>query len=195
MLKNILIGQYLSKSELFSIGFKKLGNNVLIDRSVIIPHPHNISIGNNVRIDAYSIITSLKGKIDISDYVHIAPYNLIHCGTNKTILFDKHTFSAAGSKLYGKTDEYLGNFLINPTHNDEHVKQISGDIIFQKYSGLGASSTIFPNSIIPEGTVFGANSLFTGNKELKPWSIYVGNPLKFYKERNKNCLEMSKNYI
>ena len=116
MLRNIISGKYLTRPELNSLGFKKLGDNILIDKSVIIPHTHNIEIGNNVRIDSNSILSSGKnGTIIIKNNVHISPFNLIYCADGHKVLFENHSGLAAGCKLYGRTENYDGNFLLKFT--------------------------------------------------------------------------------
>ncbi len=192
---NLLKSSYLTSKELLKLNFKKLGTNVLIDKNVIMPNTHNIEIGNNVRIDAYSVISSGKnGHIIFNDHVHICPQNLIYCSNNHKIIFKKHSGLAAGCKLYGRTENYDGRFLMNPTHNDEDIELIEGDIILNKFSTLGCDTTVFPNSIIPIGTILGSKSLYTGKNELKEWSIYAGNPLRYFRERSKLSLELSKKY-
>jgi acetyltransferase-like isoleucine patch superfamily enzyme len=78
-----MIGKYLSLSQLKRLNFKKIGENVLIDKNVIIPFPNNIEIGNDVRIDTMCILSSgRKGNIIIKNNIHIAPFNLIYCADN-----------------------------------------------------------------------------------------------------------------
>lgn len=195
MLRNILKGQYLKREELLSLNFKKLGNNVLIDKSVMIPNPLNLEIGDNVRIDSNCILSSGKtGSIIIKNNVHIAPFNLIYCANEKRILFEKHSGLAAGCKLYGRTENYGGQFLMNPTHNDEDIELITGDIILNKFATLGCDTVLFPGSNIPIGTVLGSKSLYTAKYPLREWSIYAGVPLKFIRDRNKGSEELSNKY-
>ena len=65
---------FLSKPQLLALGFKSLGENVNISDKSSIYNPHNISIGNNVRIDDFCIL-SAGSEIVIEDYVHIACYS------------------------------------------------------------------------------------------------------------------------
>ena len=190
----MLKGSYFTTKELLKLNFKSIGRNVKIDKTVMIPNTNNIEIGNNVRIDAFSIISSGKGNIIINDHVLICPQNLIYCSNNHNIILEKHSGLAAGCKLYGRTENYDGRFLMNPTHNDEDIELIEGDIILNKFSTLGCETTVFPNSIIPIGTILGSKSLYTGKNELEEWSIYAGNPLKYFRKRSKNSLELSKKY-
>jgi galactoside O-acetyltransferase len=186
---------YLNLSQLYKLNFKKLGKNVLIDKNVIIPFPHNIEIGNNVRIDTMCILSSgIKGNIIIKNNVHIAPFNLIYCADNFKIVLDDHTGLSAGCKLYGKTGNYDGKYLLNPTHNEKDTEVISGDIILNKFASIGTDSILLPGSIIPIGTVLGAKSLYTAKYSLIDWSIYAGIPIKFIKKRNNACELLSINY-
>lgn len=65
------MNSFYSKEELQNIGFKKIGENVLISKKASIYSPQNIIIGNHVRIDDFTI---LSGEIEMGDYVHISAY-------------------------------------------------------------------------------------------------------------------------
>ena len=71
---------------------------------------------------------------------------------------------------------------------------LKGDIILNKFVTLGAETILFPGSNIPIGTVLGSKSLYTGKHKLNEWSIYAGVPLKFIKERHRDCEVLSKKY-
>jgi acetyltransferase-like isoleucine patch superfamily enzyme len=190
-----MLGKYLSLSQLSRLNFKKIGKNVLIDKNVIIPNPTNIEIGNNVRIDTMCILSSGKnGSIIIKNNVHIAPFNLLYCAENYKVVFENHSGLSAGCKLYGKTNYYDGNYLINPTHTPEDAPTIGGDIILNKFAQIGADSILFPGSIIPIGTVLGAKSLYTAKYSLDEWSVYAGIPVKLIKSRSKRCQLLSAKY-
>jgi acetyltransferase-like isoleucine patch superfamily enzyme len=190
-----MLGKYLSLSQLSRLNFKKIGKNVLIDKNVIIPFPNNIEIGDDVRIDTMCVLSSgKKGNIIINNNVHIAPFNLIYCADNHKIVFNNHTGLSAGCKLYGKSGNYDGNYLLNPTHNAEDTAIIGGDIILNKFATIGTDCILFPGSIIPVGTVLGAKSLYTAKHSLDEWSIYAGIPVKFIKKRSKQCELLSIKY-
>ena len=93
------------------------------------------------------------------------------------------------------TENYDGEFLMNPTHNKNDIQLIEEDIILNKFSTLGCDTVLFPGSIIPIGTILGSKSLYTGKKKLDDWSIYAGNPLKFFRKRNKESELLSKKYV
>ena len=65
------MNSFYSQEELQSMGFKELGANVLVSRKASIYGAEKISLGNNVRVDDFSI---LSGRIEIGNHVHIAAY-------------------------------------------------------------------------------------------------------------------------
>ena len=65
------MNSFYTDSELKEIGFKSVGSNILLSRKASIYSPEKISIGNNVRIDDFCI---LSGNITIGNYCRIAAY-------------------------------------------------------------------------------------------------------------------------
>ena len=56
----------------------------------------------------------------------------------------------------------------------------------EKYAQIGANVLVFPKLTIGEGCVVGACSMV--RKNLAPWGLYYGMPVKRVKERNKGML-------
>lgn len=73
---------FYSRSELEHIGFATIGKNVLLSRKASIYSPAMISIGDNVRIDDFCI---LSGCIGIGSQVHISAYVALYGGMGITI--------------------------------------------------------------------------------------------------------------
>lgn len=191
----MLNSQFLTAKQLSKIKFKNIGKNVLIDRNVIIPNPERITIGNNVRIDTNCILSASKNsEIILKNNIHIAPFCLLYSASEYKILFENHSGLAAGCKLYGRTENYGGEFLMNPTHSENDVDIIRNNIILKKYATLGCDTILFPGSVIPEGTVIGSKSLYTGKNKLEKWAIYAGSPIKLIKYRKNDCIKLSTKY-
>jgi galactoside O-acetyltransferase len=180
------LDSFLTVKELREMNFKKIGTNVLISRKTSIYGAENISIGNNVRIDDFCI---LSGVINIGDYVHIAAYVALYAGDKGIELND---FAGVSSKttIYAITDDYLGEAMTNPTVPIELRKIYGGPVILEKHVLIGASTVILPNLRISEGAAVGACSLIT--KDCMEWSIYAGVPAKKVKDRSKNILQLEK---
>ena len=65
---------YLTQTELLEVGFKEVGKNVKLSGKASIYNPERISIGSNVRIDDFCIIS---GDVKIGSYNHIASYTCL----------------------------------------------------------------------------------------------------------------------
>ena len=63
------MNSFFSKDELFTLGIKSVGSNVLISRYAQLYNPEQLRIGNNVRIDDFCL---LSGTINLGSYVHIS---------------------------------------------------------------------------------------------------------------------------
>lgn len=174
---------FYSDSELKKLGLKKFGKNVLISRKTSIYSAHNIEIGDNVRIDDFTI---LSGKIVIGSHIHISAYCALY-GSNGIFLED-YTGISPRTSLFSAMDDFSGDYLIGPIHPTEKTNVQGGPIILRKYSQIGSGCVVFPNITIEEGTVVGAMSLV--NRSVDGWSVYVGIPAIKIKERKKKLLQL-----
>ncbi|MCD4664846.1 MAG: acyltransferase [Bacteroidales bacterium] len=172
---------FYTHNELESIGLKAFGKEVSISRKVSFYRPQNISIGNNVRIDDFCIIS---GDVNIGSYVHIACYVSLF-GEGGIILED---FSGLSSKvsIYSANDDYLGEGLTGPTVPDKYRKVDKGKVIIRKHVVVGSGSIILPHTEIGIGSTIGALSLIKG--EIPSWCIYSGIPASFKKKRKSSII-------
>ncbi|MDU1912164.1 acyltransferase [Fusobacterium sp.] len=179
---------FYTKEKLKEIGFKSIGENVLISDKCSIYSPEKISIGNNVRIDDFCI---LSGNIKIGNYVHIAAYGAYYGAGEIEI----HDFSGTSSRvtIYSQNESYNGETMTNPTIPEKYKKISYGKVIIKKHSIIGANSIILPGVIIGEGTAVGAMSLIKNSTE--KWSIYTGIPAQKLKDRKKDLLELEKQFL
>lgn len=178
------MSSFYSIEELNDLNFKSLGTNVLISKKTSIYGASNMSIGNNVRIDDFCI---LSGNISIGNYVHISAFCALY-GKFGIVISD-YCGCSARCTLYSATDDFSGEFMISPLVSEKYTNVIGGMIRLEKYSQIGANSVIMPNVIIGEGVATGAFSFI--NKSLDPWGTYVGIPVTRIKDRSKNILKLS----
>jgi len=184
-----MITSFYSIGELKDLGLAKFGKNVLISKKASFYYPEKMSIGNNVRIDDFCI---LSGRIEIGNFIHIAAYSAIYAGDEGVLLEDFVGISGRVS-IYTISDDYSGNSLTNPMVPDKYKTLDKGKVILKKHAIVGAGSVILPNVIIGEGTAVGALSLIS--KNLEPWSIYVGMPARKISERKKNLLKLEEKLL
>ena len=182
------MSSFYSEKELKEIGFKSLGENVLISKKASIYGASNMSIGNNVRIDDFSL---LSGSITIGNNVHIAAYVSLFAG-DAGIELGNYVGVSSRSVIYATTDDYSGEYLTNPTVPDKYKNVINGKVTMREHSLIGTGCTVLPGVNVGDGVSVGAMSLI--NKDLEEWSIYVGIPCKRIKDRSKRVLELAEEY-
>ena len=176
---------FYTNDELLDIGFKYIGRKVLISRKASIYSPENISIGDNVRIDDFTILSASGGSIEINNHIHIAAFcNLIGKGG---IVMEDYSGLSSRVSLYSATDDFSGNYLIGPIMEESCINVITGRIKLEKYCQIGTSSSVFPNVVVGEGSILGAHSFTKSN--IQPWEIHAGTPAKFLKKRKSGLLK------
>lgn len=180
-LKFILNNMFYTKEELNEMGFKSIGENVLISDKASIYGVKNIEVGSNVRIDDFCIISAGEGGIKIGNYVHIACYaHLIGSGQ---IIVEDHAQISGKVSIYSSSDDFSGDYLVGPTVPKDFTNVKSLTVHLKKYVILGCNVVVLPGVTIGEGTAIGALSLVS--KSLPEYGIYGGNPLRLIKERTK----------
>lgn len=175
------MNSFYSKEELSNLRLKSFGENVLISRKTSIYSSENISIGDNVRIDDYCI---LSGNIALGSNIHISAYSSLYGA--KGIIMENNTGISPKTIIFSAMDDFSGDYLIGPIHPPEKTHVTGGKVILKEYSQIGAACIVFPNLTIGAGTVIGAMSLV--NRSLDEWSIYAGIPVRKLKDRNKKLL-------
>ncbi len=180
---------YYSEEELKAIGFKSYGNNFLLSRHTQIYGASKMTIGDNVRIDDFCVIS---GKVTIGNYVHIAVGCSVFAG-DTGVVFENFSGVSSHSAIYAESDDYSGQYLTNPTVSEKYRNIIKGPVLIGKHVIIGTGSTILPEVSIGEGSSIGSMSLV--NKSLAPWGIYVGVPCKYLKERSKKLLELEQLFL
>lgn len=177
---------FYSEKELQKLGFKFVGQKVLISRKASVYGAENIHIGNNVRIDDFCV---LSGKIGIGNYVHISASVLLFAG-NAGIMINDYVSISSRSAIYAESDDYTGIAMVNPTVPDHYRHVCGGKVTLERHTLIGTGCTILPDVTIKEGTSVGCMSLV--NKSLNSWGIYVGIPCRRIKERSQKILLLEK---
>jgi galactoside O-acetyltransferase len=177
------MNSFYTRKELENIGFKQLGNFIFISRNASFYGIENISIGNNVRIDDFCI---LSGKITLGSHIHISAFCALY-GTNG-IKMEDYTGLSPRCTVFSASDDFSGDYLIGPMVEKGLTNVTGGKVVIKKYSQIGASSVIFPNLTINEGVAVGAMSLV--NKSLTAWTLFAGIPVKPIRERTQGLLKL-----
>lgn len=182
------MNSYYSVPELKQLGLKGYGSNVMISRKASIYGAENIEIGNNVRIDDFTI---LSGKIKTGNYIHIAPFTGLYGGKNGIELEDFVTLSSRIA-IYAESDDYSGNSLTFPQMQPPFRFICGGRVLLKKYVIIGTGSTIMPSVTIGTGCAVGAMSFV--KESLNDWGMYVGIPVRKIKERKTEIVLLEKEF-
>ncbi|TLD96623.1 galactoside O-acetyltransferase [Helicobacter jaachi] len=168
-------GHY-TQDELDSMGFKSLGQNVLISRLARIYGASKISIGSNVRIDDFVI---LSGVIRLGSFVHIGAFASITGGNglDSSVCFGDFCGMSSYSKIFATSDDFVGGYLVGPCVLDSMRNVKASHIVLTKHCHIGSHSLVLPKSRFELGACLGPMSLNMG-RTLKAWAYYYGNPAK-----------------
>jgi acetyltransferase-like isoleucine patch superfamily enzyme len=164
------------------------GNNVFIGHNVVFTNPKKVILGDNVRIDPFCLITT---ELEVGSYAQICAHAVLGGGAQHKITLGKWNFIGYGSKLFCASEDYSGEFgPVNEFWGNNKI--FRGNIEFADYSGIASDVIVLPGVKFPIGCTIGASSFVYSKSKLDEWSVYLGNPLKFHKKRNKkNVIKFS----
>lgn len=165
---------FLSEDEIKKMGFRSVGNDVLISMRASIYNAKNISIGDNVRIDDFCILSAGDGGIEIGSHIHISCYSSLR-GAGKITIEDHCTISAYTS-IMSSCDDSTGAYLTGPAHPIEKRNVDSRPIIIKNHATVFEKCTILPGVRIGVNACVGAGSLV--KKIVPDGEIYAGTPAK-----------------
>lgn len=178
-------GQFYTSSDLTYLGIK-CGQNCLVHKTVIIPRPDLLTLGSNVRIDAFNV---LSGTITMGSNIHISSHCLFIGAAGITLL--DYSNVAAGCKLFSASDDMQGRGMIGPTVPIHHRHVTAQPVVLEAHSCMAINSSIMPGCVLSEGSVLLANSLLYRMKT-DTYSIYAGQPAIRVRDRSKEFLKYLK---
>jgi galactoside O-acetyltransferase len=178
------MGMYLTASELRQVGFRSLGKRCLIDATAILIDPSLISIDDDVRIDAYVLISAHGGEVTIGKNVHIAVGVVIYGGGGVS-LGDGSGLSA-GVKVVSASDDYVFGHLTNPTIPDDFRFVTRSRIKIGPHAVVGVNSVLLPGSTLGFGSAVAAQTLVKG--QVGEFELVGGSPMRQLGHRDKSKL-------
>lgn len=184
---------FFTEEELQSAGFKSLGKNVKIKRNASLYFTENMSIGDNTRIDDFTVIVASREEVKIGAFVHIASHCYI--AGSEGVTMEDFSGLSPGVLIFSGSDDYTSGRLTNPVVaavSRELTGGPHGNILLEKHVIIGAGTVILPNVRIGIGSSVGAQSLVV--KSLAPWGVYAGTPVRLLKERGKGILDSEKEF-
>jgi len=155
--------------------FRRIGADVVFEDGVLVFHPGNIEIGDNVYVGHNAILKGYyKNSMVIGDYTWIGQNCFLHSAGGLTI------GRAVGIGPSVK--------IITSAHGEEELSKPVlfcglelGEVVVEDGCDIGVGSTILPGVTVGEGSIVGAGSVVT--KDIPPYSVAVGNPAKVLRKR------------
>lgn len=182
---------FLSRQEVEALGFRRVGENVLISDRSSIYGASRISIGDHTRIDDFTVLSAGTDGIDIGRNVHIAVYSSL-IGAARISLGD---FAGLSSRvaIYSSNDDYSGEFLTGPTVPAKFSNVTHSSVSIGRHVIVGAGAVILPGVTLGDGVAIGALSLVNGDCD--PFKVYVGVPARAKAKRSRALLELEEHYL
>ena len=165
---------------------KYCGKNVKIYDLAKICNPQWAEIDDGCVIFDY-VFMDARDSLKIGKYSCIGWHCVIEGGAHVEI--GDRCFIGPGTKVLSSTYEYNEYYTSQFLPKDAFAIHYA-DIKICDDAYVGANSVVMPGVTIGEGAFVGANSLV--NRNLKPWGIYFGNPVKLIGMREQPTEERKK---
>ena len=155
--------------------FRRLGKSVVFENGVLVFHPENIEIGDNVYIGHYTILKGYhKNSMVIDDHTWIGQQCFFHSagglrigkavgiGPKVTILTSQHQALDRNVPVYFSPLEFA-------------------EVVLEDGCDIGAGTIILPGVRVGEGAIVGAGSVVT--KDVESFIVVAGNPARILRRR------------
>jgi dTDP-4-amino-4,6-dideoxy-D-glucose acyltransferase len=185
------MGRFLDRKQLLEIGFADVGEDVSIDRSVILLNPKGISIGDHVRIDAFSLISGAGVGVRIGRNVHVAAGVYIY-GRGGVTIADFAGISVQ-CKIFSASDDFSGEAMTGPTVPEEFTSVMVAPVRIGRHVIIGAGSIVLPGVSI--GDCSGVGALTLVKSDVTACTIVAGNPSRVIRDRSQRLLDLEQRYL
>jgi dTDP-4-amino-4,6-dideoxy-D-glucose acyltransferase len=145
----------LSETELHQLGLKHFGKDCRVHRTVQFFSPENISIGDNVRIDCFSLISAGPMGVCIGNHIHIGAGCYLFGNSGKIVLEDFSGMSPRSS-IFTASDDYKEGYLHGPIVPEQYKKVHRGDVVLKLNACVGSGSVVLPSVTIGANACVGA---------------------------------------
>jgi len=155
--------------------FLALGENVIFEEGVLVFHPEQIEIGNNVYIGHNAILKGYyKNKMTIGDNTWIGQGCFFHSAGGLTI--GNNVGIAPCVKII--TSVHSETPVSAPVIKNELIMK---EVCIEDGCDIGLGAILLPGVRIGEGAIIGAGSVVI--KDVKPGTVVAGSPARFLRLR------------
>ena len=158
----------------------------IISPNIRVRHPEHFVIGDGSIVDDFCYFST---QVRIGRYVHIASGCSVAGGNERTFVLGDYSSLSSGVKIWCTSDDFINDLVtILPPEWDVKEHLITGDVICERLTAVGANSVVMPRNHLPEGTAIGALSFVPPDFPFEAWSVYAGIPIRFIKRRNRDSI-------
>ncbi len=172
---------FLTAAQLESMHFARLGRNVCIDQTVQIFGSERISLGDNVRIDAFSILSASQFPIEFAGHSHIGAGTYLFANGG-VIRFEVFSGTSPGCRLFTATDDFSEGMIRGPNLPVADRLLHCGPIHFRENAGIGANCVVLPGCTLGVNATAGAGTVISKNLPDHTLSVIRGQLKTFSKD-------------
>ncbi|MEZ5359424.1 MAG: acyltransferase [Candidatus Zixiibacteriota bacterium] len=160
--------------------FKALGANVIFESGVLVFHPENISLGDNIYIGHNSILKGYyRNEMTIGSHTWIGQDCFFHSAggitIGKAVGIGPNVKMLTSNHVDGDTD-------LPVMHNELEFKPI----VVGDGADIGVGTVILPGVTIGKGAIVGAGSVVT--KDVPDYAVVAGVPARLIRMRTERSL-------
>ncbi|MEM9296788.1 MAG: hypothetical protein AAGA64_00245 [Bacteroidota bacterium] len=158
---------------------------VIISPNIRLRVPEAFDLGVGSIVDDYCYFSV---RVRVGAYSHIASGCSVAGGKDKLFEMGRYSSLSSGVKVWCASNDFVNDLVMIEVEGLElpNKKMVEGDVILGDFTGIGSNSVVMPGSVIPIGSVVGAQSFVPAYSKLEPWTVYAGNPVRKIKERNRS---------
>jgi acetyltransferase-like isoleucine patch superfamily enzyme len=155
--------------------FRSIGADCVFEPGVLVFHPENITLGENVYVGHYAILKGYyKNELRIGDGTWIGQQCFFHAAGGLTI--GNNVGIGPGVKIITSVHEEAGRSIAVL-----HSPVTFAAVVIEDDVDLGVNSVILPGVTVGKGAIVGAGAVV--NKDVPPYTIVAGVPAKILRER------------
>jgi galactoside O-acetyltransferase len=165
----------------------------MIHRTVQFFNPEAISIGDNVRIDCFSLISAGAKGVEIGSHVHIGAGCYLFGGGGR-LLLDDFSGTSPRVSLFTASDDFVEGYLRGPRVPAKYRKVREGDVILKFNAGVATGSVVLPGVSIGVNACVGAMTVVS--RDIPDNGLFAGSPPKLVICRDGDlCSRLSQEFL
>jgi acetyltransferase-like isoleucine patch superfamily enzyme len=154
---------------------RRLGAGVVFEPGVLLFHPENVEIGDNVYVGHRAILKGYHDSLlSIGDDTWIGQDAFIHAGGGVGI----GRGVGIGPCVRILSHQHLEEALETPIL---HSRQSYSRVVIEDGADVGIGSIILPGVRVGRGAIVGAGSVVT--REIPAFTVFAGNPARLLRHR------------